>query len=472
MINYNINGKSEEDQKRKSNFAARAPFINSDNYNSNLQKSALRQASSNIPKVSDELSQPSGNTTPSNNYSQKIKNFVNPEREVQTRNFALKYSEGNGINLSDEDISFNNGNVFIRGVNIGKPDRIDENGVSYMSQNRLKNALDNIKSTQGNGVNGYDAQYDRAINQNLSARDSQLNQNSDMAGKVFDWYRTDPLDTAYGKQVMSTYNALGDDDASNIAASAGSGANLDSSSLASMTAAREARKLAAINAVSAYWSAAGEGQRSVMNDYQNNTNDYVTAGINLANSIGDNKRADADLQNQTNEMDSKITGSVPLDVERRNNGFFYKDPTTGAYKLYYGGENADYSALANDAEANGDMASANRLRDAAEQKALTNANYAGMINSLVPSKRADNSDSLNSNVAQSEAQKDRDFQKEIIQLEAELNSKLQNDEINKEYLDNIFRIAYDDAANGGNSDRLRSLAQWMNSHGYSVPNII
>lgn len=471
MIKFNINRKSEEEKKSKSNYASQSPFITAENYNP-TQKKVPQQTSSNITEASDTISQPSENKSNSNNYSQKIKNLVNPENEVKTRNFALKYAEGNGFNISDEDISFKDGNVFIRGVNIGKPDRVDENGVSYMSQSRIKNALDNIKSTQGNGVNGYDAQYDRAINQNLSARDSQLNQNSDMAGKVFDWYRTDPLDTAYGKQVMSTYKALGDDDASNIAASAGSGANMDSASLASMTAAREARKLAAINAVTSYWAAAGEGQRSVMNDTQNNLNNYVSVGTDFAGSIGDNKRADADLQNQTNEMDSKISGSVPLDVERRNNGFFYKDPTTGAYKLYYGGENADYSALANEAEANGDIASANRLRDAAEQKALTNANYAGMINSLVPSQRADNSDTLNSNIAQTEAQKDRDFQKEIMQLEADLNSKLQNDEISKEYLDNIFRIAYEDAASGGNSDRLRSLAQWMNSHGYSVPDII
>ncbi len=478
MINYNIKQSADEDKKRK----PPVNLVGAGSYTSGAQvqpqqtevsggDSQPLTVSRNADTWQRALKNPSSG---GGNYAQRIKNMVTPSggNEVQTRNYALRYGEGQGFNISDEDIQYKNGDVFVRGVNIGKPDRVDENGISYMSEGRLKSALDNIKSTQGGGVNGYDAQYDKAINQNLGARDTQAAQLKEMSGNAFDWYKTDPLATDYGKQVMSTYKALGDDDANNISASAGSGANLDSASVASMVAAQEARKLAGINAVTQYWAAAGEGQRGVMNDTQDAWNNFVVAGNDTATGIKDNQRADIDTQNQTNELDAKISGHVPLDVERRNNNFYYKDPVTGAYKLYYGGENIDYSALANEAEAKGDLETANRLREAAETKTLTNANYADMVNRLVPSQRAETNERYGTVVAQQEAQKDRDYQKEIMQLESDLNEKAQNNEINQGFLDNLFKFAYEDAKNNGNVERLNRLANWMNSHGYSVPNVM
>lgn len=473
LINYNVK-QSEDEKKRKLPVTPGVLITKSANNGEAQEKPADGVQPTKIIGNHEDRQRDFRPQINGTGYVQRIKNMVNPQSggEVQTRNYALRYGEGQGLNINDENIEYKNGDVFVRGVNIGKPDRVDENGISYMSEGRLKSALDNIKATQGGGVNGYDAQYDKAINQNLSARDTQAAQLKDMSEGTFDWYKTDPLATDYGKQVMSTYKALGDDDANNISASAGSGANLDSASIASMTAAQEARKLAGINAVTQYWAAAGEGQRGVMNDTQNAWNDFVVTGNDTASGIKDNQRADADIQNQTNELDAKISGRVPLDVERRNNNFYYKDPTTGAYKLYYGGENIDYSALANEAEAKGDLETANRLREAAETKTLTNANYADMVNRLVPSQRAETNERFNTSVAQSEAQKDRDFQKEIMQLEADLNEKAQNNEINQGFLDNLFKFAYEDAINNGNVERLNRLSQWMNTHGYSVPNIM
>ena len=487
LINYNVKKRQDSNKKGNANLIEQSGNTNKSGANNNnnsanpnsfsnysadttagLAKNNSGQ-SANAPVQAVSANKASSTAS----YATRIKNMVTPSaKEVQTRNYALKYGEGTGFNINDEDIQYKNGNVYIRGVNVGKPDRVDENGVSYMSEDKLKGAIDTIKNSQGTNVDGYEAQYDKAVNQNLNARETQAEQLEKQSNTAFDWYKTDPLATDYGKQVMSTYKALGQDDANNSAASAGTGANIDSSSLASMTAAQEARKLAGINAVTQYWAAAGEGQRGVMNDTQTAWNNYIVAGNDTATSIKDNQRADTESQNQTNELDANITGRIPIDVERRNSNYFYKDPVTGEYKLYYNGENADYSALANEAEAVGDLDTANKLRGAAEYKAQTNANYAGQINNLVPSQRAESNERYNTSVSQSEAQKERDFQKEILELQANLEDKAEKGEISQSYLDNIFKLAYNDAANNGNVERLNRLSEWMNNHGYTVPEFI
>lgn len=280
------------------------------------------------------------------NYEQS-KNYINDYFAKQGRSAIRPYfynlGQKYGLSKSDIDnaLSFDEmtGEVSFGGKNIGKPEAISSDGVSYWNTDSLDNSFKDYVSRTGASRSA--STVVRQENDNLAQKYNDLYDTSMQDFK--DLKSTNPFETPEGKAILGKYdlsaiqgrnNQLATDAASN-------GGNVDSYS-----AANAMRQQASLYSI---------GQQAVMDAYNSKVANANTKlenarqllsdmGVNISRVAADNETA---LNNQVSRdvATAEVTGKVPVNMSYANNPYFNPDGTLKNV------DNVDYAAIIENAQA-------------------------------------------------------------------------------------------------------------------------
>ncbi len=306
---------------------------------------------------------------------------------VKVRDYIIKnWAPNNKIDMTDDDITYDNdtGEVYVKGQSVGKPLRINKEGRSFMDETVLSDRLNNL------GLNSNStkpsAQIDRNINtaslsaeKMLKSSENYDKEAADAASRAENFHTQDPTATSYWKKLESIYGGAAENDYRNVLAEAGTGANIDSASIAAGEKAKSVRMMEAVDAYNKWFETASQGISETNKNRESAFNSAISgmerAGVlanNTAGLVSDINTSDVQNKNNQYLTDSAITGKVPLEIEKRNNPYF-ADDGTGNYVLK--DISTDYTETANRLEAMGDSEGANNARIAAYIKAIENPQF-------------------------------------------------------------------------------------------------
>lgn len=343
----------------------------------------------------------------------ELKDYVNPKsqnassnnpqvgyngEQVYTRDYIKDWGIQHGIDISDNDIRYDDrdGSVYVKGQNIGQVTDIDEQGYSRMN----REMLDSTMNSKFSNLTTPETQYgwnQKFKGQGAEAIDNINNSYNDYSQGALETlkarsqhYQTDPTQAnpEWWAEAERIYGGVANDEALGVAAEAGTGGNIDSTSLAGMERARSVRMMEAFNALNQLYGLQGEGLGSTAAQYGDIYNQMAN-GASIASQEGRTwMQANADVDNankQTdatiNAMNAEISGQTPADVMMRDSGLYIYDERG---KAYLKDPSFDYSAKANELEAQGKFGEAARYRQAAEFKVLNYPQYEQYKNNIAP----------------------------------------------------------------------------------------
>lgn len=321
--------------------------------------------------------------------------------QVYTRDYIKDWGIQHGVDISDNDIKYDgrDGSVYVKGQNIGQVTDVDEQGYSRMN----KEMLDSTMNSKFSNLTTPDSQY--GWDQKFKGQGAESIQNTNdystryaeenLAGRMAarQHYQTDPMQANpdWWAEAERIYGGVANDEALGVAAEAGTGGNIDSTSLAGMERARSVRMMEAFNALNQLYGLQGEGLErnaaGTMDDYlkfaQGNSipaND----SMNWYRTVSDVENARKQTDATINAMNAEITGQTPADVMMRDSGLYIYDERGNAYLK---DPTIDYTARANELEAQGKFGEAAKYRQAAEFKVLNYPQYEQYKNSVAPLER-------------------------------------------------------------------------------------
>ena len=321
--------------------------------------------------------------------------------QVYTRDYIKDWGIQHGVDISDNDIRYDgrDGSVYVKGQNIGQVTDIDEQGHSRMNKEMLDSTMNSKFSnlTTPDSQYGWDQKFKSqgadANDKTLQYTDEYMQGNLDTLNARSKHYQTDPMQANpdWWAEAERIYGGVANDEALGVAAEAGTGGNIDSTSLAGMERARSVRMMEAFNALNQLYGLQGQGLGETADQYANNYLTFAQANAIPSQEARAWMQTNADVDNarkQTdatiNAMNAEITGQAPADVMMRDSGLYIYDERGNAYLK---DPTIDYTARADELEAQGKFGEAAKYRQAAEFKVLNYPQYEQYKNSIAPLER-------------------------------------------------------------------------------------
>lgn len=287
------------------------------------------------------------------------KSAIRPKFYELGKQYGMSGSDIDNMLKYDETTS----NVSFGGTNLGKAN--DVNGVSYWDDDYLTKAFDNVAKT-----NGFKKSEDTIYNQGLQDTQKMINDTynstvsdkNDMKAKQNEVYNNlininNPLNTDWGKAIMSQYTgsgSLGEQAINNSTASDSSsnGGNIDSYAAANAKRQRLAFTNAGVTAVQNDWNNRINNALNTLNSFATYNQGIYDAQNNLINQQEKSNQQvfDNGETRKTNQMnnwaaEANITGYVPEALTKKNNQFYNSD---GQLKQV---DNIDYQEIINNNQA-------------------------------------------------------------------------------------------------------------------------
>ncbi len=287
------------------------------------------------------------------------KSAIRPKFYELGKQYGMSSSDIDNMLKYDETTS----NVSFGGTNLGKAN--DVNGVSYWDDDYLTKAFDNVAKT-----NGFKKSEDTIYNQGLQNTQNMINDTynstvsdkNDMKAKQNEVYNNlininNPLNTDWGKAIMSQYTgsgSLGEQaiDNSTASDSSSNGGNIDSYAAANAKRQRLAFTNAGVNAVQNDWNNRINNALNTLNSFATYNQGIYDAQNNLINQQEQSNQQvfDNGETRKTNQMnnwtaEANITGYVPEALTKKNNQFYNSD---GQLKQV---DNIDYQEIINNNQA-------------------------------------------------------------------------------------------------------------------------
>lgn len=315
--------------------------------------------------------------------------------EVATRSYIQNAAKAKGMDIQDSDITWKDdtGHVYVKGLDIGKPSRVDDKGVSYIDQSSADSALNNLYSVVGNNVtsNAGTQEQLRGVSVNALAKNNDIQSQAWDAslaqrGDLREFMKNNPLESDYGKTIREDYGGRARNDMRNVAADAGSGANIDSSSLAAMEEAKRVRLAAADDVINNWYKTNIGGMDTNATNYVVDARNAAQIGLDTAaqatssaQGFNDIRQGNINNQSVVNQINSEISGQIPTDVELQNNQYFHRDDTGN---LVLTNPDLDFSNEANKAREAGDTDTERQALMAARFKVTTMPKYASYADKI------------------------------------------------------------------------------------------
>ena len=354
------------------------------------------------------------NTLQASNYTDAKKWATNGKQ--QTRPYSYSVGQKYGLSNSDVDkiITYDNGNVFIGGKNIGSPDLVVD-GVSYWDDtSTLDKELSDYISRSGTTVKtGVD---NPAYNQSMQSATDKNNvyagyidsDRKDVQGKYNDIFNYANQDITKTDEYKSTYNSImGKYDLSALQGrdnAAASGAASNGGNIDSYAAANAMRQQAALTAtgqqvahqagLDAYNARVSNVSNILNNLGVYNSSTYDAMNQTIANDAGIGQQyfenAETAKNNETARLveQANVTGYTPKQWQYSNNPYFNSDGTlnsvytsdefdnTGGFTTIINNARAKLATTTDATERANLQATINYATQAKAYKTLNNAQYA------------------------------------------------------------------------------------------------
>ena len=288
-----------------------------------------------------------------------IKDWALPKEQVQQQNqgeqvyvrdYVKAKATASGVDISDDDIKYDDtdGSVYVKGMSIGKVDSINDSGMSKMGKSQIDAGLDSVFNNLGTTPSSQYGREQSFIKQGLDSNQNSIDYNKqyrdanyEARGQVIEHWSQDPLkrNQESWEEAQKIYGGVGKDEGLGVMASAGTGGNIDSTSLGAAERAEAVRMMEAFNRMLDVYNAQGAGLEAGASGYANDNLTFTQSEAIPTSQAIEGLRAVTDVDNQRKQtdatvsaMEADITGEIPLSIRNRSNPFV-KTNDRGAYEL-------------------------------------------------------------------------------------------------------------------------------------------
>lgn len=274
----------------------------------------------------------------------------NQGEQVYVRDYVKAKATASGVDIADDDIKYDgsDGSVYVKGMSIGKVDSIDDKGFSKMGKSQIDAGLDSVFNNLGSMPSSQYGREQAFIKQGLDSNQNSIDYgkqyrdaNYEARGQVMEHWVTDPIkrNQEAWEQAQRIYGGVGKDEGLGVMSSAGTGGNIDTTSLGASERAEAVRMMEAFNNILNLYNAQGAGLEAGASGYANDNLTFTQSEAIPTELALKGLQTVADIENQKKQtdatvasMEADITGEIPISIRNKNNPFV-KVNDRGAFEL-------------------------------------------------------------------------------------------------------------------------------------------